>query len=109
MSLAVENLAVHQGARLLLADMSLRLENGATLGIVGESGSGKSLLALAIIGLLPEGMRAQGRVLLDGEDLLALPESALCHRRGARIGMIFQEPATALNPPCASASRSPRG
>jgi peptide/nickel transport system ATP-binding protein len=98
MSLAVANLAVHLGARALLADLSFSLENGATLGIVGESGSGKSLLALAIMGLLPEGMRAQGRVLLDGEDLLTLPESALCHRRGARIGMIFQEPATALNP-----------
>jgi peptide/nickel transport system ATP-binding protein len=82
----------------LVADMSFRLEAGGTLGIVGESGSGKSLLALAIIGLLPRGMLAKGRILLDGRDLLALPESDLCHVRGARIGMIFQEPITALNP-----------
>ena len=101
MSLELEKLAVHlQGERPLplIADMSFRLEEGGTLGIVGESGSGKSLLALAIIGLLPGGMRAQGRVLLDGQNLLALPESELCHIRGARIGMIFQEPMTALNP-----------
>ena len=82
----------------LIADMSFRLEEGGTLGIVGELGSGKSLLALAIIGLLPGGMRAEGRILLDGRDLLALPESELCHIRGARIGMIFQEPMTALDP-----------
>ena len=82
----------------LIADMSFRLEAGGTLGIVGESGAGKSLLALAIIGLLPGGMRADGRILLEGRDLLGLPESELCHVRGARIGMIFQEPMTALNP-----------
>ena len=102
MSLAVENLAVtasSPGQRVtLLADVSVSLEDGGTLGIVGESGSGKSMLALAIIGLLPRGIAAEGRVLLDGEDLLALPESALCHVRGARIGMVFQEPMTALNP-----------
>jgi peptide/nickel transport system ATP-binding protein len=98
MSLALESLAIRLGPRALVSDMSFRLEDGATLGIVGESGSGKSLLALAIIGLLPDAMRAEGRVLLDGQDLLALPESALCRLRGARIGMIFQEPATALNP-----------
>src|SRR5262249_52691440 len=97
-SLAVERLAIRLGPRVVVSDVGFRLEDGATLGIVGESGSGKSLLALAMIGLLPASMRAQGRVLLDGEELLALPESALCRLRGARIGMIFQEPATALNP-----------
>ena len=101
MSLELEEVAVHlegEPPLPLIADMSLRLEEGGTLGIVGKSGSGKSLLALAIIGLLPGGMRAEGRILLDGRDLLSLPESELCHVRGARIGMIFQEPMTALNP-----------
>jgi peptide/nickel transport system ATP-binding protein len=100
-SLELEKVAVHLAGEPplpLVADMSFRLEEGGTLGIVGESGSGKSLLALAIIGLLPAGIGAQGRILLDGRDLLALPESELCHIRGARIGMIFQEPMTALNP-----------
>jgi len=74
------------------------LRPGGTLGIVGESGSGKSMLALAIMGLLPDGAAASGRVLLDGRDLLALDEPALCRVRGGQIGMIFQEPMTALNP-----------
>ena len=101
MKLELEKLAVSlrgEPPLPLIADMSFRLEEGGTLGIVGESGSGKSLLALAIIGLLPGGMQAKGRILLDGRDLLGLPESELCHVRGARIGMIFQEPMTALNP-----------
>jgi peptide/nickel transport system ATP-binding protein len=97
-TLEVANLAIRIGGRQLLADMSLSLEDGATLGIVGESGAGKSLLALAIMGLLPAGMRAEGGVLLDGRNLLELAESELCHVRGRRIGMIFQEPTAALNP-----------
>jgi peptide/nickel transport system ATP-binding protein len=102
MTLQVEGLgiglATQTGARRLVEDMAFDLADGATLGIVGESGSGKSLLALAIVGLLPNGLVATGRVLLDGVDLLTLPEAALCQIRGQRIGMIFQEPMTALNP-----------
>jgi peptide/nickel transport system ATP-binding protein len=97
-TLEIANLAIRIGDRPLLADMSLSLEDGATLGIVGESGAGKSLLALAIMGLLPAGMRAEGSVLLDGRNLLELAESELCRVRGRRIGMIFQEPTAALNP-----------
>ena len=82
----------------ILADVSFALDKGDTLGIVGESGSGKSTLALALIGLLPDGMRASGTIAFDGIDLLARSEPDLCRIRGARIGMIFQEPLTALNP-----------
>jgi peptide/nickel transport system ATP-binding protein len=79
-------------------DLSLRLDRGQTLGIVGESGCGKSMTALALIGLLPENAATSGRVLLDGDDLLAKDEAALCDIRGNRIAMIFQEPMTSLNP-----------
>ncbi|EKE44556.1 oligopeptide/dipeptide ABC transporter ATP-binding protein [Oceaniovalibus guishaninsula JLT2003] len=82
----------------VLRGVSLTLERGATLGIVGESGSGKSVLALSVIGLLPRNARAEGRVLLDGTDLLTLSERGMRDVRGRRIGMIFQEPMTALNP-----------
>ncbi|WP_295850231.1 ABC transporter ATP-binding protein, partial [uncultured Xylophilus sp.] len=74
------------------------LGRGETLGIVGESGCGKSLTAQALIGLVPDGARVAGRIRFDGQDLLSLPERALCALRGARIGMVFQEPMTALNP-----------
>ena len=81
-----------------LAGVDLSLERGERLGIVGESGSGKTLLALAIIGLLPPVARPSGRVLLDGRDLVGRDEAALCDVRGRRVAMIFQEPMTALNP-----------
>ncbi|MEQ9639981.1 MAG: ABC transporter ATP-binding protein [Alphaproteobacteria bacterium] len=79
-------------------DLSLKLDRGQTMGIVGESGCGKSMTALALIGLLPDNARTTGRILLDGDDLLAKDEDALCHIRGERIAMIFQEPMTSLNP-----------
>ncbi len=74
------------------------LARGDTLGIVGESGCGKSMTALALMGLLPEGAETAGRVLLDGENLLDLGDAAMCEIRGNRIGMVFQEPMTSLNP-----------
>ncbi len=78
--------------------INLSLDKGETLGIVGESGSGKSVLSLATIGLLPKTARASGEILFNGENILAMSERQLCKLRGSRIGMIFQEPMTALNP-----------
>ncbi|KQS72312.1 peptide ABC transporter ATP-binding protein [Rhizobium sp. Leaf371] len=101
--LRIENLAISidrpDGARQpIVTDISLTLEAGETLGIVGESGSGKSLLALAVMGLLPPVARPTGRILLEGRDLLAMDDETLCSVRGRRVGLIFQEPLTALNP-----------
>ena len=79
--------------------VSLELRKGECFALVGESGSGKSMTALSLMRLLPEAGRiVDGRVLLDGQDLLALPEAAMRSVRGRRVAMIFQEPATALNP-----------
>ncbi|HJS30632.1 MAG TPA: ABC transporter ATP-binding protein [Alphaproteobacteria bacterium] len=86
------------GTLRLVREVSFTIEQGETLGIVGESGSGKSMTALAIMGLLPRGATASGRIVLDGEDLLAAGEARLCALRGDRIAMIFQEPMTSLNP-----------
>ncbi|MCA3648776.1 MAG: ABC transporter ATP-binding protein [Methylobacterium sp.] len=96
--LRVEHLRIRFRGTPILRDLSFAIDRGEALGLVGESGSGKSMAALAIMGLLPPGMEASGRILLDGEDLLALDEASLCSIRGRRIGMIFQEPMTALNP-----------
>jgi len=79
--------------------VDLEIRKGECLALVGESGCGKSMTALSIMRLLPEAARiAGGRVLLGGRDLLALPEAAMRAVRGRRVGMIFQEPATSLNP-----------
>jgi len=87
-------------------DVSFTLETGESLGLVGESGSGKSMLALALMGLLPPGARVHGEVWLAGANgaassrvnLLALPERERVGTRGRDVAMIFQEPMTALNP-----------
>ncbi len=94
----IRNLSVSIGKNRILDDISLRLAPGEITGLVGESGSGKSMAALAVIGLLPRQAQATGTVLFDGRNLLTLPERALCAIRGKSIGMIFQEPMTALNP-----------
>jgi peptide/nickel transport system ATP-binding protein len=87
-----------QPVKTLVEDVAFTIPEGTTLGIVGESGSGKSLTSLAVMGLLPRGMRARGSIMLDGTDLLRLGERQMQQVRGARIGMIFQEPMAALNP-----------
>ena len=80
--------------------VSFDVAPGRTLGIVGESGCGKSVTALSIMGLVPQppGRIAAGEIVFDGVDLLTLPPSAMRELRGNRIGMIFQEPMTSLNP-----------
>ncbi len=86
------------GPLAALRGVSFTLERGHTLGLIGESGCGKSMTALAVMGLLPDGATVSGRVLLQGQDLTTLEDSALCKLRGHRMGMVFQEPMTALNP-----------
>ncbi len=79
--------------------VGLRIGRGETVGLVGESGSGKSMTALSIVGLVPApGRVTGGTVMFEGRDLAALGERDLRHVRGARIGFVFQEPLTALNP-----------
>jgi peptide/nickel transport system ATP-binding protein len=97
-ALVVDNLTVRVGAIETVHQLSFALEAGQRTGLIGESGSGKTLTALAIMGLLPEGLSATGRVLYQGRDLLAMSERELCQIRGDRLAMIFQEPMTALNP-----------
>lgn len=98
MSLVVDSLTVDLGGRRLLEDISFEVPAGARLGIIGESGSGKSLTALAIMGLLPDGAVTGGSVRWDGRELLGMRDRELAQIRGDEIGIVFQEPRTALNP-----------
>ncbi len=95
---AVEDLSASIHGLPILHDVAMAADAGEVLGVIGESGSGKSMTALAVMGLLPTGAETRGRILLDGADLLARTEAEMCRIRGRDIGMIFQEPMTALNP-----------
>jgi len=97
-ALGVEDLHVLVGGVEAVRGVSFALEAGSRTGLIGESGSGKTLTALGLMGLLPDGISATGRVLYKGRDLLSLADEEFCELRGDRLAMIFQEPMTALNP-----------
>ena len=101
--LEVENLRTwlsgSEGLARAVDGVSFSMARGETFALLGESGCGKSMTALSIARLLPDAGRiVSGAVRLEGQDLLQLPESAMRDVRGSRIGMIFQEPGTSLNP-----------
>ncbi|MGO4740488.1 ABC transporter ATP-binding protein [Bosea sp. 2KB_26] len=102
--LKVENLAVEFGPKTnpirAVNGVSFEIEAGGAVGIVGESGSGKSITSLSILRLVPEppGRIVQGRVELNGVNLLDLPRARMPDIRGRDIAMIFQEPMSSLNP-----------
>ena len=102
--LAVEDLsveAVRDGVRSVIVDrVSFGLGRGEIMGLVGESGSGKTVTCRALMRLMPTGSLAitHGRVLLEGTDITALSEKQMQQVRGRRIGMVFQNPASHLDP-----------
>jgi len=100
--LAVSDLRVRldtaSGPADALRGVGFTLAPGETLGLVGESGCGKSMTALAVMGLLPDGAQTSGSIRFQGRELVGLADEAMCELRGNRIGMVFQEPMTALNP-----------
>jgi len=102
--LSVKDLRVgfRDGPRIMRAvdGVSFSVDRGRTLGVVGESGCGKSIAMLAIMGLVPQppGVIQGGAITFDGQNLLDLSENQMRGLKGGRIGMIFQEPMTSLNP-----------
>ncbi|MGF2948422.1 ATP-binding cassette domain-containing protein [Microbacterium alcoholitolerans] len=98
MSLEVNDLVVEIGGRRLLDGISFAVADGERLGLIGESGSGKSLTAMAVLGLLPQSATVSGSIRWNGTELVGMPDRELAGLRGDEIGMVFQEPRTALNP-----------
>ncbi|KQP47718.1 ABC transporter ATP-binding protein [Pseudorhodoferax sp. Leaf274] len=96
--LSVQDLVVRYDGQPLLHGVGFEVAAGETVALVGESGCGKSTTALAVAGLLPENARAAGRITFEGQDLVAMAPRARRHLQGNRIGMVFQEPLTSLNP-----------
>jgi peptide/nickel transport system ATP-binding protein len=97
--LKIDNLSLASGIGPIVKNVSFDVRPGEIVGIVGESGSGKTMAARAVIGLLPQAIHhTGGRILFEGSDLVTLPPGDLRRVRGARIGMVFQEPMTSLNP-----------
>ena len=96
--ISIEGLSVAFNGVPVLRGVDLTLQKGEALGLVGESGSGKSVTWLAALGLLPRHARVSGSVRLDGREILGAPSVELDQVRGGRVAMIFQDPASALNP-----------
>lgn len=96
--LTVDELCVTGDDRRLVDGVSFGVAAGERVGLIGASGSGKSITASAIMGLLPHGLSASGSVALRGRELLGAPERELARLRGKDLGMVFQEPMSALNP-----------
>lgn len=98
MSLEVRDLVVRIDGRAVVDGVSFDVPTGARVGLIGESGSGKSLTALAILGLLPDGATVEGSIRWHGRELTTLTDRELSDVRGDEIGIVFQDPRTALNP-----------
>lgn len=96
--LQVEQLNLSLLGMQILSDVRLEVNAGEIVGVIGESGSGKSMTAMSIMQLAPHGAQLTGNIRLNGEEILSKSEKEMCAIRGRDIGMVFQEPMTALNP-----------
>ncbi|MFF0579439.1 ABC transporter ATP-binding protein [Streptosporangium saharense] len=98
MTLTISGLKVSVGDREILRGVDLDLQPGRVHGLAGESGSGKTMTGLAVLGLLPHGARATGRIALGERDLLGMSAKELNKVRGGEVAMVFQDPATSMHP-----------
>ncbi len=94
----LENVSVLLGRHAAVRSVNLTIRPGDRIGVVGESGCGKSMLALSIMGMVPDALDVQGSILIEGQQMAKAPESAWRRQRARVMSMIFQEPLAALNP-----------
>jgi peptide/nickel transport system ATP-binding protein len=98
MRLVAQDLVIDIDGRRIVDGVSFEVAPGERLGLIGESGSGKSLTALALMGLLPDAAKASGSIRWGETEIIGLSDREMAQLRGDELGMVFQEPRTALNP-----------
>lgn len=98
MSIDITNLHIAIGDDVVVDDATLHIANGERVGLIGESGSGKSMIARAMLGLLPPGTRCSGFIAYDGIQALGLDDRGMADLRGRYMGVVFQSPSSSLNP-----------
>lgn len=98
MSIEIRNLNIAIGGKPIVRDVSMDIADGQRAGLIGSSGSGKSMIAKAMMGLLPDTARVSGSIIVGGTQLVGAGESVMADLRGRYMGMVFQNPTAALNP-----------
>ena len=98
MSIEIRGLTITIGDKPIVRDVCMGIADGERVGLVGSSGSGKSMIAKALMGLLPDTARISGSIMVGGKQLIGLDDTAMADLRGRYMGMVFQNPAAALNP-----------
>lgn len=98
MSIEIRDLGITIGSKRIVHDVSMDIADGERVGLIGSSGSGKSMIAKAVMGLLPDTARVGGSIMAGGKQLVGLDDTAMADLRGRYMGMVFQNPAAALNP-----------
>ena len=98
MSIEIRGLTITIGDKPIVRDACMDIADGERIGLVGSSGSGKSMIAKALMGLLPDTARVSGSIMAGGRQLIGLDDTAMADLRGRYMGMVFQNPAAVLNP-----------
>lgn len=98
MSIEIRDLSIAIGTKTIVDGVSMDIADGERVGLIGSSGSGKSMIAKAVMGLLPETARISGSIVAGGRQLVGLDDASMADLRGRYMGMVFQNPAAALNP-----------
>ena len=98
MSIEIRGLTITIGDKPIVRDVCMDIADGERIGLVGSSGSGKSMIAKALMGLLSDTARVSGSIMAGGRQLIGLDDTAMADLRGRYMGMVFQNPAAALNP-----------
>ena len=98
MSIEIRGLNIAIGTKPIVRDVCMGIADGERVGLVGSSGSGKSMIAKALMGLLPDTARISGSIMVGGKQLIGLDDTAMADLRGRYMGMVFQNPAASLNP-----------